>query len=83
MKKRESMQIIYDILKTVRDGKSKKTHIMYKANLSPQMLEDYLRQLIDKELLKKEEGYSITDKGCKYIEEFVAITRFIEAYDLD
>jgi len=58
--KRDKLQVIYDILKAISDknGKIKPTHILYKANLSHQMLEDYLTELIQKgfviELNKKE-----------------------------
>ena len=49
----------------------KKTHIMYRANLSHRQLEKYLDLLINKTLLaKSEDGYLTTDRGLEFIEKF-------------
>jgi len=49
-RKRERIVIIYDILKVIQEkgGKAIPTHILYKSNLSSQMLKEYLADLIDK-----------------------------------
>jgi len=61
---------MYDIL-TLCNRDIKKTHIMYKANLSHLQLEKYLRLLIDKELLSEKNGkYVTTSKGHRFLEEF-------------
>jgi predicted transcriptional regulator len=85
--KRESLQVIHDILKAIQIGKTKPTHIMYKANLSHQMLEYYLKDLISKELIsetKTSKGriYALTDKGYNYIKEYKLILGFMESYGL-
>jgi predicted transcriptional regulator len=86
--KRESLQVIHDILKAIQIGKIKPTHIMYKANLSHQMLEQYLKDLIKNGLITEQmnpkgKTYSLTDKGLGYIKEYKLITGFIESYGLD
>jgi len=86
--KRESLQVIHDILKAIQIGKTKPTHIMYKANLSHQMLEQYLKELISKGFITetktpKGRTYTLTDKGYNYIKEYKLITGFMESYGLD
>ena len=86
--KRESLQVIHDILKAIQIGKTKPTHIMYKANLSHQMLEQYLTELTSKALVTEQTNpkgrtYTLTDKGKGYIKEYKLITGFMESYGLD
>jgi predicted transcriptional regulator len=47
-KKRDRLQVIYDILKVIKEknGRIKPTHILYKSNLSHQMMDEYLRELL-------------------------------------
>ncbi len=62
----------------------KKTHIMYKANLSPQMLDTYLKDLMGKEFIeKKSNAYSLTDKGFKYLQEYNTIVNFMDSFGLN
>ena len=89
MRKRDRLEIIKDILQAISDkrGNIKPTHIMYKANLSHQMLEYYLKDLISKELIsetKTSKGriYALTDKGYNYIKEYKLILGFMESYGL-
>lgn len=88
--KREKVQVIYDILKAIKEkeGRIKPTHIMYKANLSPQMLKTYLEELITKGLvLEKKLGqgktYFLTEKGLKYIQEYQVILGFVDSFGLN
>ena len=85
MRKRERIEIINDILKAIQShsGKAKPTHILYKSNLSSQMLKDYLSELISKGLVEeKDKMYHITDKGHAYVKDFRMIRDFMESYDL-
>lgn len=88
--KRESLEVIYDILSVVREknGTIKPTHIMYKANLSHQMLKEYLADLIDRGFIeevtvKKGKSYALTEKGFNYLKEYNVITNFIDSFGLD
>ena len=89
-KKRESFEIVYDILKALQEkgGRLKPTHILYKSNLSHQMLTEYLAELIKKNLVFEENNkgkkmYSLTAKGYSFLKDFYVIRKFIESYGLE
>jgi len=88
--KRESLQVIHDILRAIqeRNGTIKPTHIMYKANLSHQMLKEYLANLERKGFIVEKKGksgstYSLTDKGFDYVRDFSVIEKFMRSFGLD
>lgn len=88
-KKRNRLEIIHDILRVIRErnGRIKPTHILYKSNLSHQMMEEYMGELKDKEFIKemKKENsktYLITEKGLKYLNEFDTIRNFATSFGL-
>jgi predicted transcriptional regulator len=71
-KYRNRLQIIAEILEIVREG-AKKTHIMYKANLSYRLLCRYLNEVLDCGLVRvdrKEDCYVVAPKGEKFLEQF-------------
>lgn len=71
--RRSRIDTLCDIL-TISTNGIKKTHILYRANLSHQQLEKFLEVLISKELLmKKSDSYQTTSKGLAFIEEFAKI----------
>jgi predicted transcriptional regulator len=70
--KRQSAQIIAEILSLCEQPKTK-TQIMYKANLSWEMLKKYLSQLQSQRLLKVHHSrtkYATTQKGLKFVEKW-------------
>lgn len=88
--KREKHKVIHDILKAVREknGTIKPTHILYKANLSHQMMEEYIKELTEKGFIlekksKKGKTYELTEKGFEYIDKYRLITEFIDSFGLD
>jgi|APSaa5957512622_1039677.scaffolds.fasta_scaffold259480_1 predicted transcriptional regulator len=89
-RKRERVMIIHDILKAIEEkkGSARPTHILYKSNLSSQMLKEYLGDLIDKKFIeitkdkKNNKFYTMTDRGYKYLQDFHIIKNFMESYDL-
>ncbi len=88
-KKRDRLEIIRDILSVIRqkNGKIKPTHILYKSNLSHQMMEDYLTELKAKGFIeehKKERGktYSVTDKGSEYLDKYKLVEEFSSSFGL-
>ena len=68
---RSRLEIIADVLDVVRGG-AKKTRIMYKANLSYQLLTRYLEDVMNMGLVRTEdEGlYELTEKGFGFLQEF-------------
>jgi predicted transcriptional regulator len=88
--KRDRLQVIYDILKTIgeKNNRIKPTHILYKSNLSHQMMEEYLKELKEKNFVKeikneKSKTYSLTKKGYDYLNEYKMIQRFTESFGLN
>jgi predicted transcriptional regulator len=89
-KKRDRLKIIYDILKAVQDknNRIKPTHILYKSNLSHQMMEEYLKELMAKEfLIENRNGdsktYSLTQKGYNYLNKYNMIAEFTDSFGLE
>lgn len=70
-KYRNKLQIIAEILEIVRDG-AKKTHIMYKANLSYKLLCKYLDEVLECGLVRVdcEDSYVVAPKGKKFLQQF-------------
>lgn len=91
MKKRDKLEIVKDILETIRSkgDKIKPTHIMYKANLSHQMLTEYTNELLGKGLVmekidkKGKKTFALTDKGFNYLKDYAMIRGFVDSYGLD
>ena len=70
---RSQYETIYTVLKLAL-RQIKKTHIMYRANLSYRQLKHYLRMLLRKRLItKKNEYYVTTAQGRAFIENFSEI----------
>jgi predicted transcriptional regulator len=89
-KKRNRLEIIKDILEVIRgkNGKIKPTHILYKSNLSHQMMEEYLAELKMKEFIRevkteRSKSYFITDKGNDYLAKYKMVSQFTESFGLD
>ena len=66
-KKRERLEVIYDILKVIRDSNNniKPTRLLYASNLSQKMCKLYIAELTEKDFIevaeiKKKKQYSLT-----------------------
>jgi len=89
--KRDRVAIMNDMLEFIREknGDAKPTHIMYKANLSNEMLTEYIKELLKKEFIiehkdkDEKRTYSLTDKGFKFLTEYTKMKGFLAAYDLN
>lgn len=93
--RRSRLELIYDILTAIQNkgGVIKPTHLMYKSNLSHKLLNNYLEELMHKELVVIEETLAkkkkapsktvrITDKGLGFLAEFRRIREFTDAFGL-
>ena len=89
--KRDRVAIIHDILELIRGRGStiSPTQIMYKANLSHQMLIEYLGEIIAKGFAvenvdkKKKRTYLLTDKGNSFLNDYISIKKFFDSYGLN
>lgn len=90
MKKRDRLEVIFDILNVIRSkGNSiKPTPLMRYANLSTQGFNDYIDELKSKNLVKEindkknRKHLTLTDKGFRYLEKYQAIISFVDEFDL-
>ena len=90
MKKRERLEVVYDILRVIqKNGNSiKPTPLLRYSNLSSQRFSEYLKELLEKELVRetydknKRRHLTLTDDGFKYIEKYKIITEFIDEFNL-
>lgn len=74
LKNRSRVEILYDIISAAKPS-SKKTHLMYKGNLSYQQLDLYLNFILKNGLLEERfvdetRLYFITQKGTEFLRLF-------------
>lgn len=86
--KRTKPHVIHDILDAAANKNGlRKTHLMYKANLSHESLTKYLDEIIPAGLLVEEKRkgktyYVVTDEGIEYLNEVRRFIQFSEAFGL-
>ncbi|MCW3977750.1 MAG: winged helix-turn-helix domain-containing protein [Candidatus Bathyarchaeota archaeon] len=75
-KYRKKLQIIADILEISRNG-TRKTRIMYQANLSYKLLCSYLVKVLEAGLVAGDDDdcYVLTPKGEKFLNEYKKYSR--------
>lgn len=83
MPKRSRFEISCDILKLILDGEEKPTKLMYKGNISWNVIKEILEILVKKELVTehligKVKRYKITEKGIQVISYYQRAVREIE-----
>ncbi|MDG6904898.1 MAG: hypothetical protein JRN20_03835 [Nitrososphaerota archaeon] len=76
--RRSRLETIYDILAAIAAGTDKPTHIMYKANLSWRILQQYFRSLESQGViaLTNDQGrraYTLTEKGFNLLAQFKVV----------
>jgi predicted transcriptional regulator len=88
-KKRERLDVIKDVLMSIREKKNiKPTRLLYASNLSPQMFKEYINELIAKSFIKidvdknDKKTFSLTSKGNSFLEEYRVIENFINNFGL-
>ncbi len=80
---RSRLDIIADIL-NVASRDAKKTQIMYQANLSYNVLQKYMRELVGASLvsfLEERRCYQVTEKGKRFLEAYDEYTRMQKVVD--
>jgi predicted transcriptional regulator len=89
MVKRGKLEIIKDILKTIKDSKNsiKITPLIRKTNLSSNRFKEYYLELIEKKLIKeiinkKDRHIILTEEGFRFLEKYKTIISFIEEFEL-
>ncbi len=88
-KKRERLEVIRDILKSIMANRAiKPTRLLYASNLSPQMFKEYINELITKGFIKfdidkkEKKTFSLTPKGQEFLQEYKRIESFVENFGL-
>lgn len=79
---RGKIQIMGDVLALATSG-IRKTHIMYKANLSYEQVYLYLEELIGKRLIAQDVSpnavvYRTTEKGREFLHYYTRLVEFLE-----
>jgi predicted transcriptional regulator len=88
MNRRNKTQIYLDILLAIRreSGRLKKTHIVYKANLTNTRVQPYLEFLLSKGFVEEVKGretfYTITDKGQNFLGQVNKLKEISDAFGL-
>lgn len=89
MVKRERLEIIYDILKIIRNNNNsiRPTPLLRYSNLSTSSFNVYKEDMIQRKLVKIIEDnknnkyYTLTDNGFKYIDKYKSIKEFCEDFN--
>ena len=89
IRKRNRTDIIHDMLKIMQSngGKVKKTHLMYKANLSHKQMESYLDELAKNNLIERESSEKrhfihVTEKGSDFLIKYIQVKEFERTFGL-
>ncbi len=86
MKKRDRLQVIFDLLLTIQKNHNsiKPTPLLRYSNLSSQSFQEYILELQEKKFVKlvtdekRRKFYTLTDKGFMYLEKYSLLLGFIE-----
>jgi predicted transcriptional regulator len=89
MKKRERLEIIYDMLLLINNNHNqiKPTPLLRKSNLSSSQFDKYILELLEKnfieiQIVNSKKYYSLTKKGFEYIGKYKLILKIIEDFDI-
>ena len=90
IKKRERLEVIYDILEIIRKNHNsiKPTPLLRCSNLSSKSFLEYYKELKEKKLIREiqdakgKKFISLTDKGFEYIEKYKLILGFVDEFEL-
>ena len=80
-RKRGFIEIVGDILSSLHQTKLKKSHISHNCNLDPRSTTKYLKIILNLKLVEQSEDlkfYVITQKGIKFLNQFINLTDFLK-----
>ncbi len=89
--RRTKADILYDIIEVLikNHGKMKPTRLLYKANLSYTQMQEYIKELKEKNIIEeveekknKRKYYQITEKGYVYFNELKKVKEMTDALGL-
>ena len=87
--RRTKMQIYIDILRIIQksNGRMRKTHIVYKANLTHMRLKEYLNMLMEKEFISeeivgRETWFVITPNGLEFLRDINKLRKISDAFGI-
>ena len=89
---RSKVRILADMMRAIKkEGElgAGPTKILYTANLSHDRLTQYLEELVEKKLVNEVQEdettrvYKLTKKGREFLDEFVKIERFSQAFGIE
>lgn len=88
-RKRNRVEIIHDMLRIMQEkgGRIRKTHLMYKANLSHKQMTSYLQELETNGLVehfqeKEKNLIRITNKGREFFVQYAQMREFEKTFGL-
>ena len=88
-RKRNRVEIIHDMLRIMQEkgGRIRKTHLMYKANLSHKQMTSYLEELEKNGLVehiqeKDKNLIRITNKGREFFVQYAQMREFEKTFGL-
>ncbi|MDG6922219.1 MAG: hypothetical protein JRN67_02875, partial [Nitrososphaerota archaeon] len=78
LNRRSKLETYFEIIEVVAKGVEKPTHIMYKANLSWSMMQDYVKNLEIRGIVASAEiegrrAYHLTPKGFDLLSKYLEI----------
>jgi predicted transcriptional regulator len=82
MRHRNTIEIISQILEAANGSDTKKTKLMYKANLSHNQLKEYLRILSERDFLRYDldtHTFKTTEKGLKFLDAYNQLYNVMKA----
>ena len=83
------MDIVFDMLDSIqkKNNRIKPTHLMYKSNLSHKLMNRYLDDLVENEMVEEIEDKGnkyliLKDKGYEFINQFKKMKEFADSFGL-
>lgn len=87
--RRTKVQIYVDILRAIKksNGRLKKTHVVYKANLTHSRLNGYISTLLAKEFIAEEKErnstfYLLTERGERFLSNVNKLKGIADAFGI-